>query len=134
MPTRADYVGLGMPVFLAGLAGISVVSMTAAGAAIGSATPIAGHQQIIYVTTTNSGSGLKLPQITGDGGCKLSDMILVFNFLGAAIQVYASNSCTITGSGASASGNTGVTVATCNGVAFYPITTSSWIYNKFGSA
>lgn len=133
MTEITDILGLGMPVFLARKLGVSAKNTTAAGASLASATPMLQHQQIAFVVATNSGSGLKLPPIGGDG-CSLSDFCMVFNYLGAGIQVYASNSCTITGSGASASGNTGVTVATCNGAIFWPVTSTSWAYCKFGSA
>lgn len=128
-----DLMGLGLGPFLARRVGVSSINATAQGASLASATQLNNHSQIAYVISTNSGSGLKLPAIGGDG-CTLTDMIIVANFLGAAIQVYASNSCTITGSGASASGNTGFTVATCNQVMFFPVTATSWIAIKAGSA
>ena len=133
MATINDLIGLGMPMFLARKTGVDSVNATAAGSSLASATALPPTSQIAYVISSNSGSGLKLPAIGGDG-VSLTDMVLVFNFLGAGIQVYASNSCTITGNGASASGNTGVTVTTCNAAIFYPVTASSWIYVKGGSA
>lgn len=133
MARITDLIGLGLPPFLAARLGVSPIQATAAGSSLASATTVLPHGQIAYVITTNSGSGLKLPTIGGDG-CTLTDMVIVMNFLGAGIQVYASNSCTITGSGASASGNTGVTVATCNCAVFYPVTATSWMYVKGGSA
>lgn len=134
MTQVSDFIGLGVPMFLANRQGVNSVSATAAGSSLGSATALPPNCQIAYVISTNSGSGLKLPAIGGDAGIALTDMVLVMNFLGAGIQVYASNSCTITGFGASASGNTGVTVATCNSAIFFPVTATSWMYLRAGSA
>lgn len=134
MANIGNLIGLGMHPFLARAITGSIREVTAGGASLASATQIPNDAGVAYVIATNSGSGLKLPAITGDNGVLLNTRVVVFNFLGAGIQVYASNSCTITGSGASASGDTGVSVATCNGLEFWPITTTSWIYSKFGSA
>lgn len=134
MAEIGNLIGLGLHPFLAKAITGNVANVTAAGATLGSATQIPNTAGFVYVIATNTGSGLKLPAITGDTGVLLNTPIVVFNFLGAGIQVYASNSCTITGSGASASGDTGVTVATCNGLQFWPVTTTSWAYCKFGSA
>lgn len=134
MATTENLMALGLQPFLADAISNSPVSVTAQGASLASAAPIPNTAGIAYVISTNSGSGLKLPQIGGDKGMLLGDPLTVFNFTGDALQVYASNSATITGSGASASGNTGVTVTTANGLTFWPVTATSWIYCKFGSA
>lgn len=123
-----------MSPFLARVLANTPVQVTAQGAAIGSALALVNNTGIAYVVGTNGGGGLKLPSIGGDTGVLLGDDIIVFNVTGDAMTVYASNSATITGYGASASGNTGVTVATCNGAAFWPVTATSWVYNRFGSA
>jgi len=134
MATVNDLIGLGLHPFLASKIACTPAQVTAQGASLASANQIPNTVGIAYVISTNSGSGLKLPPVGGDNGVTLGTTITVFNFLGAGIQVYASGSATITGSGVSASGDTGVTVATCNGLQFSPVTATSWIYDKFGSA
>lgn len=134
MATTENLMAFGLHPFLADALSNGPIAVTAGGASLASATPIPNTAGIAYVIATNSGSGLKLPQIGGPTGLLLGDPLTVFNFLGAGIQVYASGSATITGYGASASGDTGVAVGTANGITFWPVTATSWVYNRFGSA
>jgi len=126
--------GLGLQPFLAAKIARNPRSVTAQGATLGSASRIGNQTQIAYVVTTNSGSGLVLPNVGGDAGCLLGDDIVVVNGLQAAIIVYASASATFLGFGVSASGNTGVAIATANTAIFYSVTATTWAVVVGGSA
>lgn len=133
MATKENLMAFGIHPFLADRIGDTPVITSSQGATLASARAIPGTQFTTVITATNSGSGLKLPNM-GDGGSLLSDQYHVINCLGAAIQVYASGSAFIYFSGASASGDTGVTVATCNSVLFKRLTATTWYGLKAGSA
>ena len=126
--------GLGLSPFLASKIARNPRSVTAQGAVLASAQNIGNQTQIAYVVTTNSGSGLKLPNVGGDLGCLLGDDILVVNGLQASVIVYVSNSAKFIGVGLSASGDTGIGVATCNSAIFYPLTATTWAVVQGGSA
>lgn len=126
--------GLGLHPFLASKIARNPRSVTAQGATLASGSRIGNQTQIAYVVTTNSGSGLVLPNVGGDQGCLLGDDILVVNGLQAGIVVYASNSATFLGFGVSASGNTGVAIATANTAIFYSLTATTWAVVVGGSA
>ena len=134
MATKANLMAAGMSPYLATMLGNTPVVTSVAGTSLGSAFAIAGDQFVTVVTASNSGSGLKLPNVGGNNGCRLGDLFWVINTLGAAIQVYASNSAVFYASGASASGNTGITVATVNGYLFVSLTATTWFGMKAGSA
>ena len=126
--------GLGLSPFLASKIARNPRSVTAQGATLASGSRIGSQTQIAYVVTTNSGSGLVLPNVGGDNGCLLGDDIVVVNGLQAAIIVYASAGATILGFGVSASGDTGTAIATANSAVFYALTASTWSVVKGGSA
>ena len=126
--------GLGLHPFLAQKIARNPRTVTAQGATLASASRIGNQTQIAYVVTTNSGSGLVLPNVGGDAGCLLGDDVVVVNGLQAAIIVYASAGATFLGFGVSASGDTGVAIATANSAVFYSLTATSWVVVKGGSA
>ena len=134
MATISDLIGLGLHPFLAKQIAITPVSVTAVGSTLGSANQVPNTAGLAYVVSTNSGSAVKLPQIGGDLGVTLGFPIIVMNLLSAAITVFASGSATLQGNGVSASGDTGVAIATNNGIQFWPVTSTTWAYDKFGSA
>jgi len=122
-----------MSPFLAARISRTPRQVTAYGATLASSNAIGNQTQLAYVVAGGT-SGLKLPNVGGDAGCLLGDDITVANFLSATITVYASNSATISGYGVSASGNTGVAIATNNSAIFFPVTTTSWMVVFGGSA
>jgi hypothetical protein len=133
MATKENLMAFGMSPFLANRLGDTPVITSTQGATLASAKAIPGNQFTTVITATNSGSGLKLPNM-GDDGSLLGDCYHVINTLGAAIQVYASGSAVMYFSGASASGDTGCTVATVNSVIFKRLTATTWYGLKAGSA
>lgn len=136
MATKTDLMGLGMPPALANNLGFTPVIATAAGAAVGSATQIGGKQYITFVNASNSGSGLRMPQVTGDEqGALLGDEFNIFNALSANIVIYAANTAqgsavTFFGNAASAAGTTGFSIATGQMVTMFPVTVSTWMLAK----
>ena len=134
MALSQDLMGLGMSPFVASRVSRNPRSVTAQGATLGSASRIGNQTQLAYVISSNSGSGLVLPNVGGDQGCLLGDDITVVNGLQAAIIVYASNSATFIGFGVSASGNTGVAIATANTAIFFAVTATTWAVVVGGSA
>jgi hypothetical protein len=102
-------------------------------ASLASAFALGGNSQTVY-SNPGAAGGIKLPNIGVDGGCLLGDEITIFNTSPNTITVYASGSATISGYGVSASGNTGVACTTVNGLVMIPISATSWIFCRFGSA
>ena len=136
MATGQNLAGLGMPVQLAARVGMHVQAVTCAGTTAGAATQLPGRQGIYYVNASNSGSGVALAQVGGQGAGKgqlLGDEVTVANIIGATIYVYANanaagSAVTIYGDGVSTAGTTGVSIATGQQAFFNPITISTWIY------
>lgn len=133
MATKQDWMRLGMPWGQASRLGFTPVIATCQGAAAGSATQIGGNQFLTFVISSNTGSGMKLPQVTGDEqGALLGDEFNIFNSLSAAIVIYAANTAagsavTLFGNAASVAGTTGVSVGTGQSITMFPITVSTWI-------
>ena len=127
-----------MAPFLAARVGMHVAAITCAGATAGAATQIGGRQGIYYCNASNSGSGLALPKVGGEGpanGILLGDFVEVANIIGATIYVYANandggSAVTFFGGGLSAAGTTGISVATGFSAIFQPITVSTWIFTR----
>lgn len=138
MATPINLMGLGLPTQLAGRVGMHVAAVTVAGAMAGAATQIPGQQGVYYANASNSGSGVALPQVGGQGvgkGALLGDEFQIANILGATIYVYANanaagSAVTFYGDGVSTAGTTGISVATGFNAMFKPITISTWIYTK----
>lgn len=134
MAQATDLMGLGLSPFLAlrmsnGASGVACSSL----GSLASAFALGGNSQYVY-SNPGAAGGIKLPNIGVDGGCLIGDEINIFNTSPNLITVYASGSATLSGYGVSASGNTGVTVSTVNGATFTPITATSWVFCRFGSA
>lgn len=134
MALTQDLMGLGLAPFVASKIARNPRSVTAQGATLASASRIGNQTQLAFVISSNSGSGLVLPNVGGDLGCLLGDDIVVVNGLQAAIVVYASNSAKFLGFGVSASGDTGVAIATANTAIFYSVTATTWAVVMGGSA
>lgn len=139
MATATDLMGLGVGHLMALRVGWNVYSVTAQGASLASANPVGSYNSLVFVNSTNSGSGVKLPQVGGDNpGVLLGDEIAIINTLGATIAVYATtnalgSSVSIIGMGAATAGTTGVSIpSNCVGY-FQPITISTWLLVR-GSA
>jgi hypothetical protein len=135
MARVSDLMGLGMAHLLAARIGEDPVLITVAGVAAGSATQIGPTQSAVYVNSSNSGSGIKMPNIGGDPGCLLGDDFTITNSLGQSICVYAANNASgsiviFMGNGASTTGTTGVSIATGQQGYFQAITPSVWAYTK----
>lgn len=136
MASPTILMGLGMPHFLAGKVGVHIEAVTCQGAAVGSARQLPGQQGLYYVNASNSGSGVALPLVGGDGpsgGIQRGDWIVVSNIQGATIAVYANtngagSACVLYGRGVSTAGSTGVSVTTGNTAYFQAITASAWIF------
>lgn len=142
MATKSNLAHLGMPVFIARALGQTPVITSVGGATAGIALPIAGDQFVTMITASNSGSGLKLPQVGGDwsanAGAMLGDEFKIFNALAVTIQIYIDNNAlgsavTIYANGVSAAGTTGVSLPTGQMMVFIPITVSTWFGGR-GSA
>lgn len=132
MARSTDLMGLGLPHLLAQRIGDDPIAVTAAGAAIGSATTLGGAQSTIFVNASNSGSGIKLPQIGGDNGCLLGDEFNITNLLSATIAIYAStnnagSAMQIFANSTSATGSTGMSLISGAVGIFRAITVSTWI-------
>lgn len=138
MATGQNLAGLGMPVQLAARVGMHVQALTCAGTSAGSANQMPGRQGIYYVNASNSGSGVALAQVGGQGAGKgqlLGDSVIIANLLGATIYVYANanaagSAVTLIGEGTSIAGTTGASLASGNNIQLWPITISTWIYDR----
>lgn len=138
MATRANLIGLGVPHLQAARIGMHVVAVTCAGATAGAATQIPGFQGVYYVNASNSGSGVALPNLGGEGpakGALLGDSFNIANIIGATIYVYANatdagSAVTFFGGGLSAAGTTGISLQTGFNALFTPITVSTWIFMR----
>lgn len=130
-----DLIGLGLPWQLAQGLGVNPTTVTSSGAAVGSATQIGGDQRFVYVNASNAGSGVKLPQVGGDGagkGARIGSPYVIANLLGAGVAVYAANteqglSVVIYAKGASVVGTTGVSCNAAQPLVLVPVTVSTWI-------
>lgn len=137
MARPQDLMALGLPHFLAARVGMNVQLVTCGGGSAASATQIPGRQGIYYVNASNSGSGVKLPLVGGEGvsgGACLADAFTVANIFGATIQIYADNNAagsvvTFFGVGVSTAGTVGVSLGTGKMTTFFPITVSTWIFD-----
>lgn len=136
MAKKSDLMGLGMPPGLANRIAQEPAVINSQGASLASATQLGGTQFLVSVTGSNSGSGVALPAIGGEGigqGALLGDDFIINNQLGATICVYAntatgaSTSATISISGTNITGSTGVSIASQKTATFYPITATSWL-------
>lgn len=140
MVTKIELMGLGMPYPQANVLGILPIITSVSGAAVGSATQVGGQQYLIIITASNSGSGLKMPQVTGDNGCLPGDTFTIQNNLSASIAIYAANNAagsavTFYGNGVSAAGTTGFSIPTGMTSILRPINTSTWVrMNSLASA
>ena len=135
MATPQNLNGLGVPNFQAARLGMSIVSVTVAGATAGAAKQLGGFPGIYVVNASNSGSGVALPLVGGQAGALLSDEFIIANIVGATIYVYANansagSAVLFFGDGVSTAGTTGISVATGFNAIFRPITMSTWIYTK----
>lgn len=135
MATKENLMGLGMPYSLSNRLGVTPVLTSVAGATAGAATAIGPTDYLVQVTSSNSGSGLRLPSLVSTNPALPGDMFVISNSLQAAIMVYASTGTNIIGiNGVTASGLTGVSLGT-NGMAiFMPLSASTWIGMKGASA
>jgi hypothetical protein len=127
--------GLGISPFLANRLANTPTNITAGGTSLGSAAKIGPFQQLVVVTGTNGGSGLRLPQVAqpdtaGQDTALLGDDFTVLNLLGATIQVYASGSTTIYVTGQSATGTTGVGIDPGFQGAFLCVSATTWTLIK----
>lgn len=140
MATKENLMAFGLSPFLARLLGSTPVITSVAGTTLASANDIGPQQYMTIISASNAGSGIALPAVGGDfsagvnRGCLLNDAFMVVNLLQAQIQVYASASAQIYFSGVSASGDTGATVNTNQTAIFWPVTASTWIGFRAGSA
>ena len=125
MPKKSDLMGLGMPPLLARRMATEPTVATSSGSTRASATTIAGDQYLTYVTGSNSGAGLVLPSVGGDGCC-LGDDVIINNQI-APLTIYAPAGCQISMSSNLASGSGGVALASHSSATFYPLTTSLWM-------
>lgn len=138
MATGNNLAGLGMPALLAARVGMHVQAVTVGGTSAGSATQLPGRQGVYYANASNSGSGMALPQVGGQGvgkGALLGDEFTLANILGATVYVYANanaagSAVTFYGDGASTAGTTGVSLQTGFDAVFRPITVSTWIFMR----
>lgn len=136
MPTSGNLMGLGMSHLLAARVGMHVVSITCAGQTAAGATQIPGRQGFYFCNASNSGSGLALPKVGGDGaagGALLGDMFGVLPYGVGTIYIYANandagSAVTLIGRGVSAAGTTGISLAVGSPGYFQPITVSTWMY------
>lgn len=118
-----DLMAFGAPPFLANALATQVYSIVCQGTSLASAN-VMGNAGIYYVIASNSGSGVALPAIGGDGA-NFGDIYLVANFLGVSITVY-SNATSIIGTNTSVSGATGYSATNGRITFFTPITASTW--------
>jgi len=138
MATEQNLMGLGMPSQLASRVGMHVEAVTVAGATAGAARQIPGMQGVYYVNASNSGSGMALPQVGGQGvgkGALMGDNYTLANILGATVYVYANanaagSAVTFYGDGVSTAGTTGISLQTGLVAVFNPITVSTWIFMR----
>lgn len=140
MATRNNLMAFGMNPLLAQRTGINPVNTSVSGATLASANRIGWDQYFTLITASATGSGLCLPPVGGEPssgvmrGSLLGDQFRIANMLQAAIVVYASNSATFICAGTSASGDTGISIGTAQMAIFYPVTATTWIGIKSGSA
>lgn len=140
MVTKVELMGLGMPYPLANRLGVTPTITSAFGATAASAAQIGGVQYLTLVTATNTGSGLKMPQVTGDSGCLPGDTFIVQNNLTASVIIYAVNNAagsavTFYGNGVSAAGTTGFSIPSGMMAMMWPVNTSTWVrMNALASA
>ncbi len=134
MANGEDLIGLGFPHFLSRMMGGHNDVVSSQGSTIGSATPLLGGYRHYLVTASNSGSGLKMPQVGGDIGVAAlrGDMWMLTNLLSASVVLYFAN--TVKGSavtiyvdGGSVVGTTGVSVAAGKPLLLRPISASTWV-------
>lgn len=135
MATAANLIGLGMPSPLAARVGMHIQAVTCAGTSAGTATQIPGRQGIYYVLASNSGSGIKLPQLGGNNGANLGDEITISNQQGATIAVYSANNgngsaVTLVGNGGAIAGTTGMSLLTNHTAILKNINVSTWAFIK----
>lgn len=132
MVTATDLMGLGLSPFVAGRLATTPTPFTASGASQASAAQVGPLQQLIYVNASNSGSGVKLPQIGGANGCLLGDDFTLLNLLAGTVQVYTASAVTgtIYITGASTTGVTGVGIDPGFQAIFQCVTPSTWICIK----
>ena len=139
MATIQNLMAFGMASPLARRMGQNPVITSAFGASAGDANPIAGNQYFIVVTATNTGSGLRLPQVGGQigpaTGAFLGDEFFIQNNLTASIAIYVANNSagsavTLYGNGVSAAGTTGISVPTGQSVIVKIAGLSTYVYMK----
>jgi hypothetical protein len=135
MAKSDNLMGLGMSYPLAARVGMNIQAVTIAGTSAGSATQLPGRQGIYYVLASNSGSGIKLPQVGGANGCLPGDEFTIVNNQGATLAVYAANNglgsaVTLIGNGAATAGTTGVSLLTAHVAIYKNINVSTWAFVK----
>lgn len=135
MARSIDLMGLGLPYLVAQRLGDDPTAITAAGQTVASAAQLAGAPSIWYVNASNSGSGIKLPQLGGDGGALLGDEFVIANLLSATIAIYATtnnagSAVAIYANSTSATGSTGMSLISGAVGIFRAITVSTWIAIK----
>ena len=123
-----DLMGVGVNPQLANLVDVTINSVIPSGSSFASATPIGSSPDIAVITATNNGSFLALPTLGGTNGCLAGDVFIILNTLGASITVTAPTGYNIVGTGASAVGTTGVTVATNKQNIFWAVTGSTYCW------
>jgi len=135
MATPDNLMAFGVAHNLAQIQGAIPVITSVFGTSVGSAAQVGGNQYITVINASNSGSGLKMPQVGGDGvgkGALLGDQYWVTNLLGASIAIYIANNAlgsavTIYGNGVSIAGTTGFSLQLGQSVIMRPVTVSTWI-------
>lgn len=136
MARPQDLMGIGVGPLEAVRSGTDTISVQSGGTSVGSALSLPPRQCIAYVNASNGGSGLLLPQITGDNtGILPSDIITVVNNLTANVAVYCANNSlgsvvSLIGAGANITGTTGVSVASQHIANFQALTVSTYVYIK----
>jgi hypothetical protein len=126
MPKKSDLMGLGMPAHLAARLATEPTVATASGASRASATSINGTQYLTCLNASNSGAGVVLPVLGGDG-CLLGDDFIINNQIVGGITLYAPTGMAISMSGSLASGTGGVAISSHTTVTLYPVSASTWV-------
>lgn len=133
MVSKTELMGLGMPYPQANVVGVFPQVTSVGGQTAPSAPRLGGTRYLNMITASNSGSGLRLPQVTGDEiGCYNGDTFRIFNALTATICIYADNNAqgsavTIMMNATSAAGTTGMSLGTGQMALLYPMTPSTWV-------
>lgn len=137
MAKKADLMGLGLPVFLAGKLANDIVVATAIGATIGVAASIGGEQYLTYViTASDANAGVAVPAVGGSGslaGACIGDEFKVINMSASVINVYVKTCTSFLVGGASVSGSVGVSVSVGGALVCYPISATTWAGLRYGS-